>query len=198
QHIMVQQILRRMFVSTAGTCGLATGAYFIYTRPVRTVTHLTETPPAFQAAVEDLRISTHLGLFNHQPTWGFYTRSRRGEPLGDAASVAEKQAALESFSRNVFSSVWYKLEVLLSGAKEVASAVESKEGEYFGNLKCIERHANESLWLYDHPLFNFVMFFGSYRDTLGIGFIEVNGDAFEDLGSRVLLPLLLEDGVRKR
>ncbi|KAJ3084718.1 ESCRT-II subunit protein snf8 [Rhizoclosmatium hyalinum] len=186
--------LQRFAVSTTVTTGLFAGAYLYYTSPVRAIKRIEDTPSAFQAALQDLKTSS----FNKNPTWGFYTRSRlpSAEDLHNAP-ITRKQEAFTEFTQRIFGSKWYKLEAVLSGAKEVAQDVQSKEGEKFGNMKCIERHANEAVWHYVHPAFNFSLFFGAYDGDFAVGFIEVNGDMFEDLGSRFLLPMLLEDAARK-
>ncbi|KAJ3031432.1 UNVERIFIED_CONTAM: hypothetical protein HDU68_004122 [Siphonaria sp. JEL0065] len=194
------QQLQRVALPTTALFGLTTAAYFKYTAPVRTVIRLDETPASFQTAFKELKVSN----LKRTTTWGFYTRSYEdvtGSYCNTDGAIVENaveaKQALNILTRKVFSSKWYWLEVVLSGAKEDALKVEGRVGERFGNMLCVSRSPNEALWRYDHPDFDFAMFLGAYDSTQVIGFIELNGDEFEDGGSRVLLPLLLEDAARK-
>ncbi|KAI9318275.1 hypothetical protein BDR26DRAFT_416402 [Obelidium mucronatum] len=175
----------RLASSAAATAGVCAASYFSYTRGVRTVASPGDTPPGFQAL---LRART--AAASQRPvTWGFYhVRTDAAD-----ASGAQKHAALTRLARLVFASSFYAPERVLSGASEDPLRIQCAKGETFGNMECIDRRVNETTWQYTLPGFNFCMFFGTYGNVRGIGFVDVNGDLFEDGGSRFLLPLLLKD-----
>ncbi|KAI8616595.1 hypothetical protein BC830DRAFT_1167684 [Chytriomyces sp. MP71] len=183
--------LRRAGLASLGTGALAAAAYFEYASPVRAIAALEDTPDSFQVAVRDL------GAERKQasapvPTWALYSRSVDYATLGVAPSD------LVRFTRRVFGSKWYAPERFLSQTREDVKALQVAENETFGNMKCVKRFgSNEALWRYEHPDFNFALFFGAYASSLCLGFVEMKGDPAEDRGSRVLLPLLLEDASRK-
>ncbi|KAI8844693.1 hypothetical protein BJ741DRAFT_216942 [Chytriomyces cf. hyalinus JEL632] len=180
-------MLRRAGIVGTAISGVGVASYVAYTNQVRSVERIEDTPDSFQRTFRDLASKRGLKPF---PTWGFYTRN-----VADAQQSRMQSSGLLRFTRDVFGSNFYSLERILSETKEIAAHVDSEEGECFGYLRCVRRYGpNESLWKYEHADFDFALFFGTYSDTHAIGFIEMKGDVYEDVGSRFLLPLLLESG----
>ncbi|KAJ3115750.1 ESCRT-II subunit protein snf8 [Phlyctochytrium bullatum] len=185
--------------SFGAICGAA------YVRKVIAIEHLEDTPPAFQRLVASASAGKSAGWTGDsasvafgrkqaaRPTWGYYQRSI--DPTLLQSSSADP---ITNFVRSVFASGPYRMERWMSGAAEDPKSVVVKEGEKFGNVVLTHVPApNEAIFKYEHPGFNFLLYFGVFQRSVAMGFIELQGDPLEDIGSRVYTRFLVEGGSRE-
>ncbi|KAJ3412417.1 hypothetical protein HDV05_000775 [Chytridiales sp. JEL 0842] len=211
----------KMFQRRMGTISLAVlpitlASHYIYTRRIYSASSLDETPQEFKTQyLEECRNSKLMNKV--EPTWGYYSRkmdlpfSLITRSPDDQLNLLDHNQSetitnLTKFIAAVFRSPIYTLEKKLSGIPTDSepqilnslSQGQLRKGIAFGNLHLTGHTTNSAWFTYKHPEFDFLLYFSveTLRNTVGIGFIERKGDRFEDLGSRVYTPLMLEGGLR--
>ncbi|KAJ3212016.1 ESCRT-II subunit protein snf8 [Entophlyctis luteolus] len=183
-------VARRLFVAGSALSCVAVASYLKYTEGVRSVRALADTPRSFQTAFA--RFAKSASTVKPM-AWGFYLQE---VPI-DASDGGDSISSVESFVQRTLGSRWYWLERAVTGITEDPAILKCVEGEWFGQLECVERiSSNEVLWRYRDESLDYALFMGVYADAqararAAIGFIELRGDSLEVLGSRVLVPLLV-------
>ncbi|KAJ3337467.1 hypothetical protein HDU83_008757, partial [Entophlyctis luteolus] len=178
-------VARRLFVAGSALSCVAVASYLKYTEGVRSVRALADTPRSFQTAFA--RFAKSASTVKPM-AWGFYLQE---VPI-DASDGGDSISSVESFVQRTLGSRWYWLERAVTGITEDPAILKCVEGEWFGQLECVERiSSNEVLWRYRDESLDYALFMGVYADAqararAAIGFIELRGDSLEVLGSRVL------------
>ncbi|TPX34659.1 hypothetical protein SmJEL517_g02727 [Synchytrium microbalum] len=149
---------------------------------IKPITLLNDTPPVFQRIVKTPRRSTQ---------WGLWSRP-----------ITQKHASLEAISQALFGSTAYKLELLLSNAKEKASAFKQTPGSKLGNMVVLLRPSEDEV-IYEYkaePDFDFIMYLGidrcEHECRVNLGFVDWSDSQVQHLGERVYTPLLLDSAAR--
>ncbi|KAJ3209836.1 hypothetical protein HDU67_005878 [Dinochytrium kinnereticum] len=179
-----------LFFAGTGLPVAATIWGFTHVRRVINVDSLADTPASFGGKVSQLA-ALHASNRKPPPTWGYYQRNL------DRHYLQKSTNPLLQFVRGVFASSAYSLERNLSNTLKDPGAFEMRTEEQFGNLRLVEMpHENEVFFRYEHRGFDFLLYFGVFQRSVSMGFIELSGDALEDLGSRIYTRFLVEGGAR--
>ncbi|KAJ3116198.1 Vacuolar protein sorting-associated protein SNF8 [Physocladia obscura] len=209
-------VARTVFLGYTVSFSVAAFGYFRYTQRVRSITRLEDTPAGFQASVQGFMVERSKQqrdwLSAAAVTWGCYM-IEYGSSVSNS-SRSNTTVALNEFTRRMFGCTWYGLERWATEISEDANSICTRVGERYGRLRCDainninnnnnnnrngqKNHddaPNEALWRYVDSSLDFALFVGTYENCAVLGFVELKGDVLEDLGSRVLLPLLLTSAI---
>ncbi|KAI8835549.1 hypothetical protein BC829DRAFT_406304 [Chytridium lagenaria] len=181
---------RRLFLIGTGLPVASVIWTAFYIRRVVGTSSLDETPKSFSSKVKECT-ATASSAKRKPPTWGFYQRNL------DSRFLRTSTDPLTIFVQSVFGSNAYWLERKLSSTIQDPQTFVLKKGETFGNLRLVDTPSeHEAIFRYEYPGFDFILYFGVFQRSVGLGFIELNGDIVEDIGSRLYTRLLLEGGAR--
>ncbi|KAJ3291885.1 hypothetical protein HDU76_007218 [Blyttiomyces sp. JEL0837] len=196
-----------------------TGLWIYYTHQIKSTTRISETPSTFQTKLRSsatqklLLYPSSKSLFNGQhqsPTWGYYERmidlnghldyAFKGSDAKQGKDDMNASDSLTAFIRSVFTSKAYTLERMMTSIEQDGSTFQPKVNSSYGHLKVTDLPSSHEAFLrYEHDEIDFILYFNVSvaENKLTMGFIELRGDVFEDLGSRVYVPVLLESAIRK-